>query len=275
MKKFLNRIFVFISLVVFTGLTAFNALAGGLVDTNADRFAASDFDTNPSEDITNPWWTLSPGNSLYFAESEDECVWNLVEVLALTTDNFEGIYAGTEARIVLDREWVDEDCVHDNFQDVYNDVDIETEEVTYDWYAQDFELNIWYMGEDTWDGESNEGSFIAGCDSAEAGIVILGGPFKGAFYQQELYEEEAEDWGKVLNFIPDDDLTCMKTKEWTPLEPGSVEHKFYCSDGEVGELSMIEELKGKTVIVELIDTNISPTPAMPAAPPSPIPNCLD
>jgi len=38
----------------------------------------------------------------------------------------------------------------------------------------------------------------------------------------------------------------MKTKEWTPLERGEVEHKYYCD----GELVLIEELKGKTVIVE-------------------------
>jgi hypothetical protein len=145
--------------------------------------------------------------------------------------------------------------------------------VTYDWYAQDVAFNIWYMGEDTWDGESNEGSFVAGCDGAQAGIVILGYPTNGDFYKQEYYEDEAEDWGKVLNFKSDDELICMMTKEWTPLEPGEIEHKYYCSDGLSGKLTMIKELKGKTVIVDLIATNISPTPALPEAPPSPIPDC--
>jgi hypothetical protein len=125
----------------------------------------------------------------------------------------------------------------------------------------------------SWDGESNEGSFVAGCNGAQAGIVILGYPIKGDFYQQEFYEDEAEDWGKVLNFKSSEETVCMKTKEWTPLEPGDIEHKIYCSDGLYGELSRIKELKGKTVIVDLIATNISPTPALPAAPPSPISNC--
>jgi hypothetical protein len=64
----------------------------------------------------------------------------------------------------------------------------------------------------------------------------------------------------------------MKTKEWTPLEHGSVEHKFYCTDGTVGELSLIEELKGKTVIVELVDRDVA-APPPPAGPINPIPSC--
>jgi hypothetical protein len=254
-------------LLVLIGISGGQVLAGGLIDTSAEAFDQAEF--IDSELITNPWWTLPAGNNwLYFAE--DECEWNLVEVLTLVTDEFEGIYAGTNARIVLDRAWADEECEYDNFVDVYTN--IEPEETTYDWYAQDTNLNIWYMGEDTFDGESSEGSFIAGCDGAEAGIVILGNPEKGNSYQQEYYEDEAEDWGKVLNFIPDDDLICMKTKEWTPLEPGSVEHKYYCSDGTVGELSLIEELQGGKVVVELVDTNVE-SPPLGAGPPFPIPDC--
>ena len=85
---------------------------------------------------------------------------------------------------------------------------------------------------------------------------MLGEPFKGAFYSQEYYEDEAEDMGKVVNFVPvsSDDFgdyeDCLKTKEWSPLEPGNVEHKYYCMpDG----LILIEELHGKTKWVELIE----------------------
>jgi hypothetical protein len=42
----------------------------------------------------------------------------------------------------------------------------------------------------------------------------------------------------------------LKTKEWTPLEPRAIEHKFYAPG--VG-LVLIEQLKGKTVRVELVD----------------------
>jgi len=254
-------------------IMAGNAMAGGLVDTNVGRFLAADL--TDSENITNPWWTLPAGhNFLYFAEDGDDCVWNLTEVLNATTSNFEGVYAGTNARIVLDRGWVDEDCIYGTdpsaFFDVWNN--LPTEEATYDWYAQDSEMNIWYMGENTFDGVDFAGSFVAGCDGAEAGIVVLGSPFKGAFYRQEFYRDMAEDWGKVLNFSTLDGLVCMKTKEWAPIERGAIEHKFYCSDGTVGELSLVEELQGKTVIVELVDRDVA-APPPPAGPINPIPSC--
>ena len=90
------------------------AVAGGLVDTSSEAFDDADF-TNP-EVIDNPWWTLPAGaNFLYFTENEDECEWNLVEVLTETTQDllgapyFFGVYAGTDARIIRDRAWVDPD----------------------------------------------------------------------------------------------------------------------------------------------------------------------
>jgi len=248
-------------------------MAGGLIDTSPERFAAADF--SGSEFITNRWWTLPAGsNFLYLAEDDGDCLWNLIEIQATTASlggDFAGIYAGTNARIVLDRTWVDEDCSYGDDYDAFIASDPDADEVTYDWYAQDGEQNIWYMGEDTFDGDF-DGSFVAGCDGAEAGIVILGAPTKGAFYSQEFYEDEAEDWGKVLTFKRRDGLRCMKTKEWSPLEAGAVEHKWYCSDGMVGNLSLIEELQGGTVIVDLVDTNVAAPPAA-GLPVSPIPTC--
>jgi len=272
-KQLLNSCLTFFLAMLLLIVAGGNVMAGGLVDTSAERFLAADFTS--SANITNPWWTLPAGNNfLYFAQDDDDCIWNLTEVLNDTTNDFAGIYSGTYARIVLDREWVDEGCIYGTDPEYFSDVwgNISPEEVTYDWYAQDSEMNIWYMGENTFDGVDFSGSFVAGCDGAEAGIVLLGSPSKGDFYQQEFYEGEAEDWGKVLNFKDTDGLVCMKTKEWTPLESGAIEHKFYCSDGTVGELSLIEELKGKTVIVELVDSNIVAPPA-DGLPISPIPSC--
>jgi hypothetical protein len=272
-KPFLNRYLPILVAILFLIVTGGKVMAGGLVDTSVERFTAADF-TN-SADITNPWWTLPAGhNFLYFAQDGEDCLWNPVEVLNATTNNFVGVYAGTDARIILDRGWVDEGCTYGADPAAFSDVwqNIPPEEVTYDWYAQDSEKNIWYMGEDTFDGVSSAGSFVAGCNGAEAGIVLLGNPSKGDFYQQEFFEGEAEDWGKVLNFIKTGNLVCMKTKEWSPLESGAIEHKFYCSDGTVGELSRIEELKGKTVIWELVAHDVE-VPPPPAGPINPIPSC--
>ena len=257
--------------LLFLTVSGGDVMAGGLVDTSVERFQAADF-TNSAE-ITNPWWTLTAGrNFLYFADDGGDCVWNLTQVLNSTTDNFVAAYAGTHARVVLDREWVDEGCVFGLDFQAFMATNPDFEEVTYDWYAQDTEMNIWYMGENTFDGDGYEGSFTAGCDGAEAGIVVLGSPHKGDFYQQEFYEGEAEDWGKVLNLLKRGATRYMKTKEWTPLEPGAVEHKFYRSVGGIGELFMIEELKEKTVIVNLVAMNIDAPPAN-GLPISPTPSC--
>jgi len=273
-------------------LTAGSLHAGGLVDTSLERFLDADF--NDSANITNPWWTLPAGsNFLYFAEADGECEWNLIEVLddgwnglgsVGTTSNFGGgIYGGTEARIILDRAWVEPDCDYDDdnppaaddFAAFMEGIPVPLpEEITYDWYAQDDDGNIWYMGEDTFSDGSSEGSFTAGCDGAEAGIVMLGDPGNGDFYRQEFYAEEAEDWGKVTTFIDTDELVCLKTKEWSPLETGHIEHKFYCSDGDTGVLAWIDELKGKTVTVVLIDTGVD-APDPPDGPPYPVPADCD
>ena len=278
MNNFLKRSCRATTATILLFATVSSVQAGGLVDTSPEQFAATVF--TDSANISNPWWTLPEGtNFLYFAETEDGCEWNLVEVLDDTTDNFGGVYAGTEARIVLDREWLDADCEYAgdpaNFAAMVAAVG-DPEEATYDWFAQDEDGNIWYMGEDTRDSEgSSEGSFIAGCEGAEAGIVMLADPSAGDFYRQEFYAGEAEDWGKVTTFIDaEGDLVCLKTKEWSPLETGHNEHKFYCSDGDIGVLAWIDELKGKTVTVNLIgEVDEGDIPDPPAEVPDPIPDC--
>jgi len=285
MKKTPERLFALLAAAGLLTLGTGGAVAGGLVDTSPDAFGAATFDAN-SADITNPWWTLTGNdndNYLYYAHGKDECEWNLVEVMGSYLHDFHTPYTkdngpedpGINARIFLDRAWVDENCIDDpDVDDFYEFMASEPDatESTYDWYAQDAEENIWYLGEDTYDGEDKHGSFVAGCDGAEAGIVMQGEPHNGDFYAQEFYEDEAEDWGKVLNFMLADDEVCMTTKEWTPLERGHIEHKTYCSDGDYGELALVHELKGKTVLVELIDKNVD-APAFDSDWISPEPEC--
>ena len=174
---------------------------------------------------------------------------------------------GVDCIVVEDVEWV---WVEDK-----NDWYILEE--TQDWHAWDNEGNFWYFGEatleylydDDWietpDSPSDEGSWTAGEDIleigsiAEPGIILLADPKPGDCVLQEYYEGEAEDRGKVLRLnatvssaieAVEDYEDCLVTKEWTGLEPGNIEHKYYAPD--VG-LVYIEELKGKTVKVELID----------------------
>ena len=63
--------------------------------------------------------------------------------------------------------------------------DGEKVEDTFDWYAQDKDGNIWYLGEDTKEYEdgkvvSTEGSWEAGVDGAQAGVIVPAKPEAGA-----------------------------------------------------------------------------------------------
>lgn len=114
----------------------------------------------------------------------------------------------------------------------------EVHELTFDWYAQDVDGNVWYMGEDTKEFEdgkvaSTEGSWEAGVDGALPGVIMPANPEVGLAYTQEHYAGEAEDKGKVVALgetvrVPlgsfDDVLV---TEDWTPLEPRFLEHKHY------------------------------------------------
>lgn len=233
-----------IVLVVLFGVTPMRA--GGFVEATFD---IANF--NDPLDIDNPYWPLEPGTYIvYHEEADDECIVNDFRVTATVKSGFLGDYSGLTARQVWDQEWLDEDC--DGGRDVLL-------EDTFDWYAQDDTGNIWYLGEETtsYPSGSMAGSWEAGTDGAEAGIVMLASPQSGQFYRQEFREGEAEDMGKVLRLNApvsielDDFENCLVIKEWNPLSPGSIEHKYYCpNDG----LMLVRELSGgKTVRVEAVE----------------------
>jgi len=195
------------------------------------------------EDIDNPFWPLTPGTTFIY-EATDESERNEVYVSYDTR-----AVAGVTCVVVEDSAWEGDLLV----------------EYTEDWYAQDKDGNVWYFGEYSeqyeYDDDGNliatttEGSWEAGVDGAEPGIVMLANPQPGASYRQEYYEDLAEDMAKVLRLnasvsVPYGDFEdCLKTKEWTPLEPGAIEHKYYARG--VG-LILVEELKDNKR-VELID----------------------
>ena len=111
-------------------------------------------------------------------------------------------------------------------------------EVTDDWYAQDSEGNVWYLGEDTKeykDGQvsSTKGSWEHGVDGAYAGIIMPANLTSGMVYRQEYYKGQAEDQGEVVSVdakvtVPFGTFeNCVKTKDTSPLEPGVLEYKYY------------------------------------------------
>jgi hypothetical protein len=165
-------------------------------------------------EIDNPYWPMRPGSKWVYREGKAR-----VEVT---------VTAKTKRIIGIDAR-----VVHDVLTE-----DGEVKEDTFDWYAQDESGNIWYLGEATKEFEkggkvSTEGSWEAGVDGAQPGILLPGKPKAGLSYRQEHYEGQAEDAADVLSVdararVPVGSFQqLLLTKEYTPLEPGVVEHKFY------------------------------------------------
>lgn len=247
------------SSTVFAGCLAMivtDAACGGALEI---PFDAAEFSAPTS--ITNDFWGLrlgGPGPAVYSSESDDGCEVTESEVVGTTGVGFFVAPYDIDAVVIRDREWVSEEC----------DGSYLLVEDTRDWYAQDDAGNVWYLGEDTiaWNDEENcltdEGSWKSGDDDAEPGVVMLADPRPGTSYRQEYYEDEAEDRAKVLRLNARVSIEfgeyagCLLTKESTPLEPGEIEHKFYCRVSEGGPgLALIRELKGKTRRVEYVGSN--------------------
>jgi hypothetical protein len=135
------------------------------------------------------------------------------------------------------------------------------EETTNDWFAQDDNGNVWYMGEFTTDLSnkgSHEGSWEAGVKGAKAGIVMEAKPNVGDTYNQEFAKGVAEDKGTVLSLnktvsVPSGTFSnVLKTKDFSPLEPDIVENKYYAQ--HVGQVKAIS-VKGESEVETLVQIN--------------------
>jgi len=122
-------------------------------------------------------------------------------------------------------------------------------EKTSDWYAQDKQGNVWYLGEATvaYEGGKKDrtGSWQAGVNDAEPGIVMLAHPAILDTYRQELLRGKAEDtaWvvhvGGTLKLPLRTVHNILATLEATRVEPGSYDKKVYAPGiGIVAEQSL-------------------------------------
>jgi hypothetical protein len=203
----------------------------------APRINPADFTTK----IDNKYFPLEPSTTfLYRGKTEHATEGDIVEV-TFDTKNVMGV----ECVVVDDR--VTEDG--------------ELTEKTYDWYAQDEQGNVWYFGEDSREYENGkvkttEGSWEAGKDGAEPGIIMPADPKIGETYRQEYYKGEAEDMARALKLNGSVEVSygsfknVLVTDEWTPLEKNVAEHKFYAPGvGNVKEIAT----KGPQETLTLID----------------------
>jgi hypothetical protein len=133
-------------------------------------------------------------------------------------------------------------------------------EDTDDWYAHAKDGTVWYCGEEvkdfeTFDGDnpstpelvSIDGSFKVGRDGDKPGILFPASPTRGLVFRQEFSLNNAEDIVEILSttykfgrdpvldqFVPRQladrycaNGNCVVTKDYTPLEPGVFERKYY------------------------------------------------
>jgi len=201
---------------------------------------------NPAElgtEIDNPFFPLEVGSRWVYRETDKEGARQ--KVVVTVTDETRLIANGVTARVV--RDVVSEDG--------------EFVEVTDDWYAQDAAGNVWYLGEATTeykDGKpvSTAGSFEAGVDGAQAGVIMPADPKPGTRYRQEYYAGQAEDRAKVLSRKADAEVPfgefdpVLKTKDVAPLPPRAVEHKLYARGIGLVEARTIKGGSDREVLVK-------------------------
>ena len=181
--------------------------------------------------IDNPWFPLVPGTTFVYRGVKDGKSARDVFTVSHTTKTIQGV----RCTAVRDRLYLAG----------------RLEERTTDWYAQDRRGNVWYFGESTAELDraghvtSTEGSWQAGRDGAQAGIYMTARPMVGESRRQEYYKGHAEDHFAVVSerarvSVPY--LTsnrALLTKEWTPLEPGTLDHKYYVRGiGNVKEVTV-------------------------------------
>jgi hypothetical protein len=213
-----------VSLLVFSGCGDVGG-EGGDESVGAANLpqGAERVDLSPADftvEIDNPYWPMAPGSRWVYREADGEG--GAQRVVVTATNETRRIANGIEARVV-------HDVVSQGGEPV---------EVTDDWYAQDADGNIWYLGERTAEYEngrvvSRAGSWEAGVDGAQPGVIMLAQPRPGLAYRQEHYAGEAEDRAKVLSVdeqaeVPFGHFTdVVLTKDLGPLEPRVLEYKLY------------------------------------------------
>ena len=193
-------------------------VATGISDPNRARIAFPFDASNFVAVVNNPFFPLTPGARYTYTSETAEGV----ETIEVEVTHATKTILGVTATVVRDRVYLEGSLIED----------------TFDWYAQDKQGNVWYLGEDSKEIEngvvvSHAGSWEAGKEGAVAGINMLANPKVGDQYHQEFAPGVAEDQAKVLGLnefvsVPVGNYAgCVITAEWTPFEPGKRGFKYY------------------------------------------------
>ncbi len=168
--------------------------------------------------ITNPFLPLVPGTTKIFegdiTEGLERTVWTVSEARR--------VVLGIECRVVVNRAYLDGEW---NAETIL-------------WFAQDLAGNVWFFGEE---GREIENGMVVGTEGWEAGVngaqpgyAMLAAPRVGDRYRIEYVAGQAEDIAEVTGIGVSVTLrngrtytNALRTLEWTPLEPGALENKYY------------------------------------------------
>ncbi|HEV8336258.1 MAG TPA: hypothetical protein VGR67_07585 [Candidatus Polarisedimenticolia bacterium] len=228
------------------GLSAGAAIAGiVLVAWVSNAGAAVDY--HPVLDpanfvavVDNPYFPLPVGRTLVYQGIKD----GQTQIDTVTVTNQTKVILGITATVVSDV------ATHDGT----------LLEKTFDYYAQDKQGTVWYLGEDTTaylaNGKTDtSGSFVAGVKGAQPGIIMEANPQIPDAYRQEFLVGEAEDTAWVVEVggtitVPYGKLrNTLVTLEATRIEPGAYDQKIYAPGiGIVFELA----LTGDSELAQLV-----------------------
>jgi hypothetical protein len=175
--------------------------------------------------VDNPLWPLTPGTAFHYVGTRGKTPQVDDEVVTHQTKRILGI---------------DSTVVRDTVSEHGRPI-----ERTLDYYAQDKDGNVWYLGEDSF--ELTDGRFVkasdswlSGVDGAQPGIIMPADPGPGDSYRQEYYPPgEALDEARVLGYRGPVEVPygrferALVTSEYSPLEP-QTEEKYYVKG--VGEI---------------------------------------
>ena len=209
------------TLAALGAITLGGVLAGSTGPAEAQPAATARTGLDPSSFgsvIDNPYYPLPVGRKLIYTGVKDGQT--QVDTVTVTTET--KVILGITATVVSDI------AMHDN----------SVLEKTFDWFAQDDQGNVWYLGEDTkhylpHGKVDTSGSWEAGVNGAQPGIIMEAHPQIPDSYRQEFLAGEAEDtacvvattgtvtvpYGKIRN--------ALTTLEATAIEPGAYDEKVY------------------------------------------------
>jgi len=217
-----------------TAIRADESINGASTNTDALINVMKNIDPNNFvRKIDNPYLPWIPGTTFIYKNVIIEDGNQQVEIDTVYVTHDTKLILGVECRVV---------------HDFVSRAGKRTED-TYDWYAQDKDGNVWYFGEDSKDFQHgqwvSEGSWEAGVDGAEPGIVMWAHPEDhiGEAYRQEYLKDVAEDKATVLSanstvaILMGTFKHCVVTQEKTRLEPDVRETKSYAPG--IGNISTV------------------------------------